>query len=95
MPKRGTDEWYNAVYALMDDPFHDFSDPNHQANAKIRWKDTDFSREFFEEVFPPSQFKDAWKARRLDPDDIRMVIDPDSIRIENEAVLNGDKTVCS
>ena len=41
------------------------------------------------------QFKDAWKARRLDPDDIRMVIDPDSVRIENEAVLNGDKPVCS
>ena len=95
MPKRGTEDWYYSVLDLIDKPFRDFSKPGFEANAKVKWKNTDFSKEFFEEVFPPAQHPEAWKKGLVDMADVRMVMDPDYVRVENEAVLNGDKTVCS
>ena len=88
-PKPGTEDYNWAVLNTLDPPFRDAQSRNFKFETS-RWKDTPFSPEFFQSNFP-----DAWKSGKLDYDDVRMVMDPDSVRVENEAVLNGDKTVCS
>ena len=88
-PKLGTEDYNWAVLNTLDPPFRDAQSRNFKFETS-RWKDTPFSPEFFQTNFP-----DAWKSGKLDYDDVRMVMDPDSVRVENEAVLNGDKPVCS